>query len=46
MTSDRPYRKAISPKSAAAELRKFAGIQFDPQIVDVFLNRVLNHPET
>jgi len=46
MTSDRPYRKAMSPKSAAAELLKFSGIQFDPQIVDVFLNRVLNHPET
>lgn len=45
MTSDRPYRKAMSPKSAAAELLKFSGIQFDPDIVDVFLNRVLNHPE-
>lgn len=37
MTSDRPYRKALSPEEAKAELRHVAGTQLDPHIVDVFL---------
>lgn len=37
MTSDRPYRKAMSPEEVVAELKKYAGIQFDPQLVPVFL---------
>ena len=32
MTSQRPYRRAISQAEALAELRKRAGTQFDPQI--------------
>lgn len=37
MTTDRPYRKALSPEGAAAELRAQAGKQFDPQAVTAFL---------
>jgi putative two-component system response regulator len=37
MTSDRPYRKALSMQIAIGELEKFKGKQFDPQIVDIFL---------
>ena len=38
MRSDRPYRKALSRSEAQQELRTFAGRQFDPEIVDVFLS--------
>ncbi len=37
MTNDRPYRKALSHEEAAAELRREAGRQFDPRIVEAFL---------
>jgi hypothetical protein len=37
MTADRPYRKALSKDQALAELRKFAGVQFDPEVVDAFV---------
>jgi HD domain-containing protein/MASE9 protein len=37
MTADRPYRKALSKEQALAELRKFAGVQFDPECVDAFV---------
>ena len=37
MTSDRPYRKAISFGDARVEIARGAGTQFDPYIVDVFL---------
>jgi len=36
MTSDRPYRKALSLDMAVAELHDNAGSQFDPEIVTVF----------
>jgi len=36
MTSDRPYRKALSLDAAIAELHGNAGRQFDPEIVVVF----------
>lgn len=38
MTSDRPYRKALTRKEAFAELQRNKGRQFDPEIVDVFLS--------
>jgi HD-GYP domain-containing protein (c-di-GMP phosphodiesterase class II) len=41
MTEDRAYRKAMSDKDASEELRKNAGIQFDPKIVKQFLDKVL-----
>jgi diguanylate cyclase (GGDEF)-like protein/putative nucleotidyltransferase with HDIG domain len=36
MASDRPYRKALTPKAILAELQKHSGGQFDPLIVDAF----------
>ena len=41
MTSDRPYRKALSTDRAIRELEKGRGAQFDSQIIDHFL-AVLN----
>lgn len=38
MTSDRKYRKALDPKEAIAELVKCKGLQFDPVVVDYFMN--------
>jgi putative two-component system response regulator len=37
MTSDRPYRPAMSPEAACAELERGKEKQFDPTIVDIFL---------
>jgi HD-GYP domain-containing protein (c-di-GMP phosphodiesterase class II) len=34
MLTDRPYRPAMSSAAALAELRRCAGTQFDPQVVD------------
>ena len=36
MTSDRPYRSAVSTAEAIEELRGCAGSQFDPAVVSVF----------
>jgi len=38
MTTDRPYRKALSIEQAVMELKKFSGIQFDPEIVELFIS--------
>jgi putative nucleotidyltransferase with HDIG domain len=38
MTAARPYRMTpLAPEQALAELRKFGGIQFDPDVVDAFV---------
>ena len=37
MTSDRPYRKAMTTDEAFVELRKCQGTQFDPTLVELFL---------
>jgi diguanylate cyclase (GGDEF)-like protein/PAS domain S-box-containing protein len=37
MTTDRPYRTAMSPELAIAELKRCSGSQFDPKIVEAFL---------
>lgn len=37
MILDRPYRKALAHDEAVAELRRRAGTQFDPQLVDPFV---------
>jgi len=38
MTAARPYRKVpLTREQALHELRKFAGIQFDPNVVDAFV---------
>lgn len=38
ITSDRPYRAAQSYDAARAEILRFSGTQFDPQVVDVYLS--------
>lgn len=40
ITDERPYKEACSPAEALAELKRCAGSQFDPQVVEAFL-RVL-----
>ncbi|NSW92554.1 MAG: PAS domain S-box protein [Firmicutes bacterium] len=40
MTSDRPYRKALSREEAIEEIKRNAGTQFDPQIVEMFLESI------
>lgn len=42
MTADRPYRQAMGPERAAAELRSGAGRQFDAALVETFLTTL--HP--
>jgi HD-GYP domain-containing protein (c-di-GMP phosphodiesterase class II) len=37
MTTDRPYRQALSFEAAVEEVRKNAGIQFDPDVASAFL---------
>jgi len=37
MLSDRPYRRALSPREAAQEMLRNAGSQFDPQVVEALL---------
>jgi len=36
MINDRPYKRAVSHEHAIAELRRHAGTQFDPELVDAF----------
>jgi diguanylate cyclase (GGDEF)-like protein len=36
MTSDRPYRLAMTPHDALAELQSCSGTQFDPEVVAAF----------
>ena len=38
MTSDRPYRKALSIDDARAEIKEWSGRQFDPKVADAFLS--------
>jgi diguanylate cyclase (GGDEF)-like protein/PAS domain S-box-containing protein len=38
MTSERPYRGARSREEAIGELKKCAGSQFDPKVVDAFFS--------
>lgn len=40
MTSDRPYRKALPREVAIEELRKNAGTQLDPKVVEAFLRAI------
>ena len=44
MTSDRPYRKAMPGEDAKDEMRRHAGTQFDPTVVESFLRVVEVHP--
>jgi putative nucleotidyltransferase with HDIG domain len=42
MISDRPYRVALTIPQAIEELQKEKGKQFDPDLVDIFINSVIN----
>jgi hypothetical protein len=44
MTTDRPYRKAMTKDQALTEIRKNAGSQFDPEVVEIFLSVVQHEP--
>jgi putative two-component system response regulator len=44
MTSDRPYRSAMSASTAIAELRHGSGTQWEPELVGLFLSRVMQEP--
>ncbi len=43
MTSKRPYKKPMTKESAIAELIRCSGTQFDPFLVNIFINSVLNN---
>jgi diguanylate cyclase (GGDEF)-like protein/putative nucleotidyltransferase with HDIG domain len=40
MTSDRPYREAMTHAEAVAELSRHAGTQFDPEVVEVLIGQL------
>lgn len=42
LSHDRPYRKAWPPKKVLRYLREQSGKQFDPQVVDPFINLLQN----
>jgi putative nucleotidyltransferase with HDIG domain len=43
MTADRPYRRALEPDAARAEIKAAVGRQFDSRVASVFLD-ALGHP--
>jgi hypothetical protein len=46
MTTDRPYKPAMSHPAAIAELRRHAGTQFDPELVESFCDLFGNEAPT
>jgi HD-GYP domain-containing protein (c-di-GMP phosphodiesterase class II) len=44
MTTTRPYREALSVDRAAAVLSKERGRQFDPRVVDAFVEILAERP--
>jgi len=40
MTTDRPYRQALGLEVVVAELKKYSGTQFSPDLVDIAVNSV------
>lgn len=44
MTTTRPYRAALPPDEAMAVLRRERGRQFDPRVVDAFLDCLAERP--
>ncbi len=44
MTSPRPYREQLSSQEALNELKRCAGTQFDPELVDIFCEIIESAP--
>ncbi len=44
MISDRPYRKALKVEDALQEIQRCAGTQFDPKLVEIFINVIKENP--
>jgi len=40
MTSDRPYRKALTLEAVVSEIHKYSGSQFDPKVTKSFLELI------
>lgn len=41
MISERPYKNSLSREEAVKELIKNAGVQFDPELVKIFVKKVV-----
>jgi len=46
MTSDRPYRKALTLEAVVSEIHKYSGSQFDPKIAESFLRLIEREGES
>jgi putative nucleotidyltransferase with HDIG domain len=44
MTSNRPYRKALTTREALEEISRFRGTQFSPELTDAFVRMVQEMP--
>jgi HD-GYP domain-containing protein (c-di-GMP phosphodiesterase class II) len=44
MTSDRPYRLALTVDEAATEVRRCSGTQFSPAVVNAFFGAFRRRP--
>jgi putative nucleotidyltransferase with HDIG domain len=42
MVSERPYRRSMTIEEAVLELKRCSGSQFDPEIVQIFVNAMSN----
>jgi putative nucleotidyltransferase with HDIG domain len=40
MTSDRPYRRALTLEAVVSEIHRFTGTQFDPKVSDAFIRLI------
>jgi HD-GYP domain-containing protein (c-di-GMP phosphodiesterase class II) len=46
MTTNRPYRRGLPMDVAINELRRYSGVQFDPQVVEAFIQVMSESPHT